>query len=327
MTSIEILYTLLLNTRIELEYENHTESTIIRRLKIILYDYRVPINNIDTMLAEFYNYYNIDVSLQEIQNENVFNRYISIPVNIVNINNQANNDIMIQDNEDDDDDIVRGDDDDDERDSLDDVNELNDDDIMDNIPEHNLPPPLYHFMDINPLQPINVGGASNINNLNLLNQADMNIYNNQMNQPVINIINNMINDIERQQRENNIISQVMNIMDNMNNMNNMNNDIVQLFPNNNDILNRLFNVPLPNMENVSVTLSDEDMNKLNIIKLDENMDYDCSICLEHLEKENVVIKLKCDHCFHKECIENYLKNYSYKCPVCRTEAGKSKYTI
>jgi len=41
----------------------------------------------------------------------------------------------------------------------------------------------------------------------------------------------------------------------------------------------------------------------------------CSICLEE-EKESIV-KLNCDHLFHKDCIKDWLKR-ELSCPVCRS---------
>ena len=42
---------------------------------------------------------------------------------------------------------------------------------------------------------------------------------------------------------------------------------------------------------------------------------DCSICLEGL-RETVVRIRKCDHAFHRHCLERWLKNNT-SCPMCR----------
>lgn len=41
---------------------------------------------------------------------------------------------------------------------------------------------------------------------------------------------------------------------------------------------------------------------------------DCSICLEHIHKNNK--SLVCGHSFHTSCIDNWL-NVNFNCPICR----------
>ena len=43
----------------------------------------------------------------------------------------------------------------------------------------------------------------------------------------------------------------------------------------------------------------------------------CSICLADLDTERV-LKLPCEHIFHKECLMGWLKR-STVCPLCRTD--------
>jgi len=45
----------------------------------------------------------------------------------------------------------------------------------------------------------------------------------------------------------------------------------------------------------------------------------CSICLDDFKEENIVRQIKCSHLFHQNCIDPWLINESYKCPVCRAE--------
>lgn len=43
----------------------------------------------------------------------------------------------------------------------------------------------------------------------------------------------------------------------------------------------------------------------------------CSICLTDLDTERV-LRLPCEHFFHKDCLVNWLKR-STVCPLCRTD--------
>ena len=58
---------------------------------------------------------------------------------------------------------------------------------------------------------------------------------------------------------------------------------------------------------------------MNVIKYKDSdkKDNNCSICLLKYEDEDDIIVLKCTHIFHKECVNEWLKNNSNKCPVCR----------
>jgi len=78
-------------------------------------------------------------------------------------------------------------------------------------------------------------------------------------------------------------------------------------------------------QNIIIALSEEEFNELEIIKENENVqDEKCNICLSELNKENKIIKLKCGHFFDYECIENWLRKHSNKCPTCRIEIAKGE---
>jgi len=51
----------------------------------------------------------------------------------------------------------------------------------------------------------------------------------------------------------------------------------------------------------------------------------CSICLEYCNDAPMYVK--CGHAYHQNCIKEWLKDYDYKCPICRKECGKSKYNL
>ena len=63
----------------------------------------------------------------------------------------------------------------------------------------------------------------------------------------------------------------------------------------------------------------EDFDKINIIPIIENKG-SCSICLESMTKN--IIKLECNHYYHKDCAEEWLCKCSNKCPICKTEISE-----
>lgn len=99
----------------------------------------------------------------------------------------------------------------------------------------------------------------------------------------------------------------------------------QIFNAFNQILSNI-NMPLEN-EDVKVTLEDEDIEKIDTIILDKDLDRKCSVCMMDFKKGDELSVLKCKHEFHKGCIVQWLKNYNYRCPVCRVETGKAKYNV
>lgn len=111
-----------------------------------------------------------------------------------------------------------------------------------------------------------------------------------------------------------------------------NNDIIQVpvnqlfglvFNGNQHIESNLMN----NLEDIRITVDEKEINNLESKVLEDNLDTDCSICMANMVKDETIIKLKCSHVFHKECIETYLKQYNHKCPICRKKVGKKKYNF
>lgn len=103
-----------------------------------------------------------------------------------------------------------------------------------------------------------------------------------------------------------------------------------------DIINNITTQLLNNIEitddveitnDVICTLDKEDKDKLKKEKLKKNLKTNCSICMNGLHKKNNVIILNCTHVFHEKCIFKWIDEYSYKCPMCKTEIGKPKYNI
>ena len=61
------------------------------------------------------------------------------------------------------------------------------------------------------------------------------------------------------------------------------------------------------------------INKIPIIKIRSNDNLlldECSICLERYDKNDKIMNLKCNHKFHKDCLNEWLQNNN-TCPQCR----------
>lgn len=89
----------------------------------------------------------------------------------------------------------------------------------------------------------------------------------------------------------------------------------------------MVNVPPAPMADVVTTLDNKDLEKLEEYELEEDMEGSCPISMEDFKKGLRVIKLPCNHIFEAEAIKGYLKEYSYKCPVCRKECGKGHHNL
>jgi ribosomal protein L12E/L44/L45/RPP1/RPP2 len=119
--------------------------------------------------------------------------------------------------------------------------------------------------------------------------------------------------------------------------NSFNNNIP--FQNLNNILSALQNSGIPiqiqtmpisgfnSFQDVKTTLQEDEMDKIKKYKSDKTLEEKCSVCMTSIETEQEVSELPCKHEFHSECIEPWLKEYNYKCPICRQEVGKPKHNI
>jgi hypothetical protein len=75
---------------------------------------------------------------------------------------------------------------------------------------------------------------------------------------------------------------------------------------------------ISSFEDIKITLSGEEFDK--IIKLEEDIEGVCNICLDDLcieEPKDIIVSLHCKHFYHKNCINKWLTQQSTKCPVCR----------
>jgi hypothetical protein len=54
---------------------------------------------------------------------------------------------------------------------------------------------------------------------------------------------------------------------------------------------------------------------------------ECSICLEEYENKEDVIKIHCNHVFHKTCLSEWEKNDNNTCPICRVRYVFKTHTL
>ena len=113
-------------------------------------------------------------------------------------------------------------------------------------------------------------------------------------------------------------------MNNIGNMNNSHSNMVNIIQ---SFISQINGVQNQEMKNVVVSTDDNVVDELPSTKLEKNCEEKCTICMGSMEENEFVSELKCSHTFHTDCIKPYLKEYTYKCPVCRAEVGKSKVNI
>jgi hypothetical protein len=87
---------------------------------------------------------------------------------------------------------------------------------------------------------------------------------------------------------------------------------------------------LQSMDDIKLIIPDDELEKIPV-KTFKHLDLElktkndkCPVCHdEYRENDNLRI-LPCEHCFHIDCIDNWLTQHSHKCPCCRKEAGNHK---
>jgi len=121
-----------------------------------------------------------------------------------------------------------------------------------------------------------------------------------------NYINNRVNNRDNYIRQNYI-----------NNRANFNNNRQNYINNNrqNYINNRQ---PINNFEDVKVFTSHKTVNKNSNLSLCTSHNNMCVICQEDITQNSIIRKLKCQHCFHSNCIDKWLET-NKKCPLCNYE--------
>jgi hypothetical protein len=327
------------------DYEN--ESDIIRELKYILLERGMPLADIPDFLRIFYETYGINISLNTInetlnaeqnaqfQNENDFlnlltgmlnNQIININTQMANqnVNQNANQNVNQNDlsnnqqvnlndssNNHQVDVVVNVEDDDDDNDLLEEANN-DDNDLEDaNNDEDDLDTNNQND-DLPPLEPMTIGNLSSM----ILTLTANGV---QTSLPPI-----PINPGHTPQQIENILHTLIN-QQGVSSLSSMFN---QQLPHP-SIFDNMFNPLIAPMQDVVPSLDDEALKNLKKYKSDKVLDENCSICMSKMgdNQEEELCKLPCEHDFHVSCIEPYLKEYNYKCPICRKEVGKPKFDI
>ena len=207
-------------------------------------------------------------------------------------------------------------------------------------------------MDLETIENINIQIIPSLNIINqLINQTFVNAnLSNNINLPnVNNIINQTFendsdddiseNDSDDDISENDSDDDISENNSNNYNLNHQQNSLIvnqppsvisinQFMNSFNELINTFENLQPPPpqpMEDVKVTLKNE--KTIKKYKLDNDLDEKCTVCLCPLKKDDMIWELKCKHVFHQDCIKTWLKEYNYKCPICREEAGEGETDI
>ena len=54
----------------------------------------------------------------------------------------------------------------------------------------------------------------------------------------------------------------------------------------------------------------------------KSMNSKCTVCQDDFNEQDDVRVLPCEHIYHLDCIDDWLKIHSYKCPCCRKPAAE-----
>ena len=81
--------------------------------------------------------------------------------------------------------------------------------------------------------------------------------------------------------------------------------------------------PLPVLQDVKLIVSDEELEKLQVVIFSELQtdEKSCSICLDEFVPESQLYTIPCKHLFHTSCLKDWVAE-NYKCPVCRGDIAE-----
>ena len=347
MTDNTDLFEYLFAVRISLQDDFENESDIIRELKLTLRDMGMGSEQSNQLLHDFYQAYGIDISLDTIKqasttSNQLLNNMLGFMLSPGDFAHSGHPDDGYEHYNNNDED----EDEDDDEDENDDENNHNNQNLN-QLYEH----ALLHALGINVTSNASTNDTTNVSVPNNENVAEPAPDANATNTNVPNTINSAnislsINGNTYTFSSNNqqLISGLLN------NPNVINTPITQNAPMMNinqvgthgsmiNVINSLLQgshnnflpIPMPSGPNmfsdVVVSTDGKDLESLKTFKLESKLETGCSICMGCLDKDEEVSELKCSHTFHTECIKPYLREYNYKCPVCRAEVGKAKYNI
>ena len=88
-----------------------------------------------------------------------------------------------------------------------------------------------------------------------------------------------------------------------------------------------FNNITETLDDVIVSLDNNDLTNLKTYENIKTNNINCSICMDDIKDNEMICELRCCHQFHELCIKTYLDKYNYKCPICRESAGNTKTNI
>ena len=90
---------------------------------------------------------------------------------------------------------------------------------------------------------------------------------------------------------------------------------------------------VPEMEDVKLVVGADALEKIPICKYEnledkiKKMNISCTVCQNDFNTEDSVRLLPCSHIYHPDCIDDWLKGHSYKCPCCRKPAAEHSAKI